>query len=351
MSSSCGRTRSRSTLLFRDLLIGVTGFFRDPGAFAALAEQVIPPLFEGRGAGRHAAGLGARLRHRGGSLFPGDAAARAYGRAARPCRACRSSPPISTRRRCSVARAGRYPAALLDGIIPAERLARFFTREGARYMVTKELRDLCVFSAHSLIRDPPFSRIDLISCRNLLIYLDGGLQDTVVPLFHYALRPGGFLFLGASENTPAAIAAVRRPGQGQPHLPPARQRGGGAAAPALPGRRRLAAAARPGRGRGRRPPAGAALRQAGGSAAAASNSPRPMSWSTGRARSFTSRPGLGKYLRARPPASRAANCWRWRGAACGSNCGRRCRRRWKPGAGRCGRGSRSRWMTGSSPSS
>src|SRR6185503_6508706 len=80
------------------------------------------------------------------------------------------------------------------------RLNRFFVREGATYHVVKELRDLCVFSAHSLIRDPPFSRLDLISCRNLLIYLSTDLQGQIIPLFHYALRPNGILLLGTSEN-------------------------------------------------------------------------------------------------------------------------------------------------------
>ena len=98
-----------------------------------------------------------------------------------------------------MARGGRYPATMMSGVSP-ERLARFFTADGAPYAASKGLRDLCVFSAHSLIRDAPFSRLDLVSCRNLLIYLGGQLQEQVVPLFHYALRPGGYLFLGHSES-------------------------------------------------------------------------------------------------------------------------------------------------------
>src|SRR6266481_5491741 len=99
----------------------------------------------------------------------------------------------------AVARAGRYPRALMEGITPA-RLDRFFSRDDASYTVVKEIRDLCIFSAHSIIRDPPFSRIDLISCRNLLIYLGTDFQARVIPAFHFALRPGGYLFLGTSEN-------------------------------------------------------------------------------------------------------------------------------------------------------
>ena len=81
-----------------------------------------------------------------------------------------------------------------------ERLARWFVREGDTYCIVKELREMCIFSQHSIIKDAPFSRLDLISCRNLLIYLDVDLQSRVIPLFHFSLRPGGFLFLGNSEN-------------------------------------------------------------------------------------------------------------------------------------------------------
>ncbi|HET6469265.1 MAG TPA: CheR family methyltransferase, partial [Geminicoccaceae bacterium] len=99
----------------------------------------------------------------------------------------------------AVARFGRYPATLLDAVPPA-RLKRFFTAENGSYRVAREVRDMCIFSPHSLIRDPPFSRIDLISCRNLLIYLGSPLQARILPVFHYALRPGGFLFLGSAEH-------------------------------------------------------------------------------------------------------------------------------------------------------
>src|SRR6266513_2183316 len=98
-----------------------------------------------------------------------------------------------------VARAARYPAAMLKDI-SSQRLERFFTGDGVSYTLSKDVRDLCIFSSHSVIRDPPFSRVDLISCRNLLIYLDKELQQRLVPVFHYALRPGGYLFLGTSES-------------------------------------------------------------------------------------------------------------------------------------------------------
>src|SRR5438132_7075110 len=84
--------------------------------------------------------------------------------------------------------------------VSKERLYRFFMSQGTSYVINKRIRDMCVFSSHSVVRDPPFSRMDLISCRNLLIYLNGELQDRIIPIFHYALKPNGFLFLGTSEN-------------------------------------------------------------------------------------------------------------------------------------------------------
>ncbi len=88
---------------------------------------------------------------------------------------------------------------MLHDVSP-QRIDRYFTGDGLSFTVTKQVRDMCIFSSHSVIRDPPFSRIDLISCRNLLIYLDKDLQDQIAPVFHFALRPGGFLFLGSSET-------------------------------------------------------------------------------------------------------------------------------------------------------
>src|SRR5262249_6093576 len=98
-----------------------------------------------------------------------------------------------------IARSGRYPQTLMENV-KKDRLDRFFSRDNGSYTVSKEIRDLCIFSAHSVLRDPPFSRIDLISCRNLLIYLGPEFQSRVIPVFHFALKPGGYLFLGTSEN-------------------------------------------------------------------------------------------------------------------------------------------------------
>ena len=190
--------RQEAVQLFHDLLIGVTAFFRDKEAFEALAERAIPHLFEGKGTndavrvwvpgcatGEEAYSIAMLLLEQMAELktrpkvvvFATDI----------------DDPAIG------IARAARYPAAMLQDISP-QRLDRFFTGDGVSYTLSKDVRDLCIFSSHSVIRDPPFSRIDLISCRNLLIYLDKELQERLVPVFHYALRPGGYLFLGTSES-------------------------------------------------------------------------------------------------------------------------------------------------------
>src|SRR5262249_12420880 len=102
-------------------------------------------------------------------------------------------------RSMELARTGRYGKEIAANVT-RERLKRFFYAEDANYRLVKDVREMCIFSAHSLIKNPPYSRLDLISCRNLLIYFDSNLQDRLVPLFHYALKPNGYLFLGPSEN-------------------------------------------------------------------------------------------------------------------------------------------------------
>ncbi len=185
-------------LLFRDLLIGVTTFFRDMASFDELVALVVPRLFDGKGQGD-------TIR----VWVPGCATGEeAYSIAILLSEhVARETPRVRLQvfatdvdeNALAIARAGRYPAKLLEGMSP-ERLERFFVREGKSYAIGKEIREICLFSCHSIIRDPPFSRIDLISCRNLLIYFTLELQNKVIPLFHYALRPGGFLFLGSSEH-------------------------------------------------------------------------------------------------------------------------------------------------------
>jgi two-component system CheB/CheR fusion protein len=184
--------------LFTDFLISVTTFFRDREAFDTLAQLVIPRLFDGKEAGGVlrvwvpgcATGEEAYTI---GILLLEQAAAREF----RPeIQVFGSDLDPSA---LAVGREGRFPATI-EADVSEERLRRFFQREGDHYRVRRELRDIVLFASHSLLRDPPFSRLDLISCRNLLIYLDRDLQYQVCNTFHYALNPGGFLFLGASES-------------------------------------------------------------------------------------------------------------------------------------------------------
>ena len=189
--------------LGRDILIHVTEFFRDPAAFDALAREVVPRILE-----RHVNGTPIRIWVPGCSTGEevysiaicllealGDHAERV---------------PIQifgtdlSAEMIDRARAGAYPDAAVRGL-GADRLDRFFTRTEGGYCIAKLIRNLCVFVRHDLTRDPPFARLDLISCRNVLIYFSAALQRRVVPLFHHCLNPGGFLLLGHAE----AIAGFR----------------------------------------------------------------------------------------------------------------------------------------------
>ncbi len=195
------RTPSEVDDLFRDMLIGVTSFFRDPEMFIALEEKIIPKILAakvsdddavrvwsaGCATGEEAYSIAMLLTERRQALkknfkfqiFATDIDGRAI----------------------AAARAGIYPAGIAADVSP-ERLARFFVADadGGAFRIHKNIRDMLVFSEQNVTKDPPFSRLDLIVCRNLLIYMDGDLQKKLVRLFHYALNPGGFLFLGASET-------------------------------------------------------------------------------------------------------------------------------------------------------
>jgi two-component system CheB/CheR fusion protein len=184
--------------LFTDFLISVTTFFRDREAFDTLAQLVVPRLFEGKEAGDvlrvwvPGCATGEEA-YSIGILLLEQATERDF---APEIQVFGSDLDPSA---LAVAREGRFPATI-EADVSEERLRRFFQREGDHYRVRRQLRDIVLFASHSLLRDPPFSRLDLISCRNLLIYLDRDLQYQVCNTFHYALNPGGFLFLGASES-------------------------------------------------------------------------------------------------------------------------------------------------------
>lgn len=186
--------------LFHDLLIGVTSFFRDPDAFQVLESQLIPLLFSGKNSasilrvwvtgcstGEEAYSIAILLQEYMEKfkqsytvqLFATDIDSRAI----------------------ATARAGIYPASIAADVSP-QRLARYFTNgpTSGTYRIHKSIRDMLVFSEQDIIKDPPFSKLDLICCRNLLIYFGAELQKKIIPLFHFSLNPNGMLFLGTSEG-------------------------------------------------------------------------------------------------------------------------------------------------------
>jgi two-component system CheB/CheR fusion protein len=185
--------------LYDDMLINVTSFFRDRDTFEALKYRVFPKLTANRSpeapirvwaagcaTGEEAYSLAISLVEYLGEkadktpiqIFTTDISDKVIDRA----------------------RTGIYPENISLDVSPS-RLKRFFAKVEMGYQISKAIRDICVFSRQNLIKDPPFSKLDLISCRNVLIYMDGALQERVIPIFHYALNPGGFLVLGTAEST------------------------------------------------------------------------------------------------------------------------------------------------------
>lgn len=186
-------------ILFKELLIGVTNFFRDPGAFEHLQTEILPKLLRGKpedsairvwvagcASGEEAYSVAIVLhecmeqsgRHFHVQIFGTDIDESAI----------------------AVARAGLYPESIVADV-GAERIQRYFTREeDGQYRVKKLIREMLVFAPQNVIKDPPFTKLDLLCCRNLLIYLGPELQRRLLPTFHYSLRPDGILFLGSSET-------------------------------------------------------------------------------------------------------------------------------------------------------
>ncbi|HXT00756.1 MAG TPA: CheR family methyltransferase [Elusimicrobiota bacterium] len=183
--------------LYQDVLIGVTGFFRNPESFKALERRCFPPLFKARkpddpirvwvagcSTGQEAYSLAMSLLEFMGHKI--KVPLQIYGTDLNDAL-------------LEKARAGLYTKAAVQEL-SAERLRRFFVEEDGAYRAVKSLREICVFASHNVIADPPFSRMDILSCRNLLIYIEPEVQKKVISSFHYALKPGGALFLGASET-------------------------------------------------------------------------------------------------------------------------------------------------------
>jgi two-component system CheB/CheR fusion protein len=185
-------------LLFKELLINVTSFFRDTEAFIALKQDILPLLLAGKpehyvfrvwvagcATGEEAYSIAILLRE----IM--DETQQEF-----------KTQIYSTdldEDAITVARTAIYPPNIAQDVTP-ERLRRFFIKDDAGYRVKKEIREMVVFATQSVIKDPPFTKLDLLSCRNLMIYLEPELQNRVIPAFHYALKPGGVLFLSPSES-------------------------------------------------------------------------------------------------------------------------------------------------------
>ncbi|MCX7180670.1 MAG: SAM-dependent methyltransferase, partial [Proteobacteria bacterium] len=201
--------------LFKELLINVTSFFRDPDAFIALKDTILPPMLADKPAGY---------------VFRVWVAGCATGEEAYSIAIvllellddikARHEQDLSIQiyatdlddDAVAVARIGHYPPNIAQDVTP-ERLHRFFIKDETGFKVKKDIRDLVVFAVQSVIKDPPFTKLDLLSCRNLLIYLEPEQQNRLIPTFHYALKPGGVLFLSASEsitNPPGLFSAIDR---------------------------------------------------------------------------------------------------------------------------------------------
>jgi len=188
------------TSLYKDLLISVTAFFRDPDAYRILEQEIIPTMIE-----RHKSDLPLRVWVAG--CATGEEAYSIAMLLWEAMEAAKLSVKIQLfasdidADAIEVARAGIYPASIAGDVSP-DRLRKFFVLLGNQhYQISKELRELVVFSNQNLIGDAPFSKLDLISCRNLMIYLEPEMQSNVLSLFHFALVAGGYLFLGPSETT------------------------------------------------------------------------------------------------------------------------------------------------------
>jgi two-component system, chemotaxis family, CheB/CheR fusion protein len=184
--------------LFQDMFIGVTEFFRDPGLFSALVRSVYPAILKNRSAdspiriwvpgcstGEEVYSIAISLLEYAGTradnipiqIFGTDVNEEAIKKA----------------------RVGQYGNHITANVSVA-RLRRFFIKTDSGFQVSKKVRDVCVFAKHDVVQDPPFTRLDLLSCRNLLIYLDGGSQRKLIPILHYSLKPSGFLILGSAET-------------------------------------------------------------------------------------------------------------------------------------------------------
>ncbi|MFO8142379.1 MAG: chemotaxis protein CheB [Marinobacter sp.] len=187
-------------LLFRELLIGVTQFFRDPDTWDYLINKGLPELFAEHPPEHtfRAWVVGCSTGEEAYSLAMAFAEALEHASPEREFKLQIFASDISPEA-ITVARRGQYPLSIEKSVSP-DRLARFFVKHGNHYQIKPLIRDKILFARHDIILDPPFTKLDLIACRNLLIYFDLTLQRRILPLFHYSLRPNGLLLLGNSET-------------------------------------------------------------------------------------------------------------------------------------------------------
>ena len=195
------RTNPQETdLLFKELLIGVTSFFRDPLVWQQLIDVTLPELLARRapGSGLRAWVIGCSTGEEAYSLAIAFAEVRERLPRYRECSLQIFASDLSPDA-IATARRGQYPTSIKD-TVSAERLDQFFTEHDGYYRIAKRIRDCVLFAQHDVILDPPFTKLDLLSCRNLMIYFDATLQRRLLPLFHYSLRSGGLVLLGSSET-------------------------------------------------------------------------------------------------------------------------------------------------------
>jgi two-component system CheB/CheR fusion protein len=187
-----------AVLLMKELLISVTNFFRDPPAWSALEQRIVPRLFVNKATTD-------QIRVWVPGCATGEEAYSIAMLLAEYAAMSVDQPAIQVfatdldERAIATARDGLYSEADVADV-SEERILRFFHRGNGGYRIKRELREMVLFAHHNLLKDPPFSHLDLISCRNLLIYLNRSIQERLVETFHFALRPGGYLFLGTSES-------------------------------------------------------------------------------------------------------------------------------------------------------
>jgi two-component system CheB/CheR fusion protein len=194
-------TKAEVDALFKDLLIGVTNFFRDSEVFDTLRTQIIPKLFAGKVA-NSAIRVWVPGCSTGEEAYSIAMLLREHMEQQKESFKVQVFATDIDREAIEQARVGSYPSSIISDVSP-ERLAYFFEQEnpdGTTYRIHKIVRDMLIFSEHDIVKDPPFSKLDLISCRNLLIYMGPDLQKRLMPLFHYALNPDGILLLGSSES-------------------------------------------------------------------------------------------------------------------------------------------------------